>query len=82
MPLASQDMAAIAAWVQASSPGKVRSPMGGWTQRGPYAVLLPVNPAVASHPDLSGLGPRSLPLYAPAVALSAPVLDPPPRLVL
>lgn len=27
------------------------------------------------HPDLSGLGPRSLPLYAPAVALSAPVLD-------
>lgn len=75
MPLASQDMAAIAAWVRASSPGKVRSPMGGWTHRGPYAVLWPVNPAVASYPDLSGLGPRSLLLYAPAVALSAPVLD-------
>lgn len=72
---AADDIGKLVAWIVASSPAKRPAPMHGFVQVPPYACLWPVNPAVASYPDLSGAGIRSMPLFCAPVALPAPVMD-------
>ncbi len=76
MSQAAQDIAAIVAWVENSSPAKFKGPMGhDWTMRGPWATMWPCDPDnAASYPDLSELGEQSLPLFCASVALSGAVL--------
>ena len=72
---AATDISRLVAWIAASSPAKRPAPMHGFVQVPPWACLWPVDPAAADYPDLSGLGERQLPLFVPAQALSAPVMD-------
>ena len=72
---AAEDISQLVAWLAASSPAKRPVPQYGFVQVPPYAVLWPVNPAVASYPDLSGAGIRSMPLFCASAALAAPVMD-------
>lgn len=74
MPQAAQDMAAIVAWVKASSPGKVRAPMGDdWVFPAPFAALVPVDPDAPAGPqvDLSELAEGGLVFLCPQGQLAA-----------
>ena len=75
MGQASEDMAAIRAWVQTSSPGKFRSPMDGdWMFPAPFAALLPIDPDAPAGPqvDLSELADGGLVFLVPTGQLAAP----------
>ena len=75
MGQASEDMAAIAAWVKASSPGKFRAPMDGdWVFPAPFAALLPIDPDTPAGPqvDLSELAEGGLVFLVPTGQLAAP----------
>ena len=75
MTQAAQDMAAIAAWVKASSPGKFRSPMDGdWVFPAPFAALLPIDSDAPAGPqvDLSDLADGGLLFLVPTGQLAAP----------
>lgn len=68
MAQAAQDMAAIAAWVKASSPGKFRATMNGdWVFPAPFAALLPIDPDTPAWPqvDLSELADGGLVSWCP-----------------
>ena len=75
MTQAAQDMAAIAAWVKASSPGKFRAPMDGdWVFPAPFAALLPIDPDAPAGPqvDLSELAEGGLVFLVPTGQLATP----------
>ncbi|MEM7724548.1 MAG: hypothetical protein AAF376_19590 [Pseudomonadota bacterium] len=75
MTQAAQDMAAIVAWVKASSPGKFRAPMDGdWVFPAPFATLLPIDPDAPAGPqvDLSELAEGGLVFLVPDGQLAAP----------
>lgn len=68
MAQAARDMAAIAAWVKASSPGKFRAPMeSDWVFPAPFAALLPIDPDAPAGPqqDLSELADGGLVFFVP-----------------
>ena len=65
---AAQDLAAIAAWVKASSPGKFRALMeSDWVFPAPFAALLPIDPDAPAGPqvDLSKLAEGGLVFLVP-----------------
>lgn len=75
MTQAAQDMAAIAAWVKASSPGKFRAPMeSDWVFPAPFAALLPIDPDAPAGPqvDLTELAEGGLVFLVPDGQLAAP----------
>ena len=75
MTQAAQDMAAIAAWVKASSPGKFRAPMeSDWVFPAPFAALLPIDPDTPAGPqvDLTELAEGGLVFLVPTGQLAAP----------
>lgn len=72
---ASRDMAAIAAWVEALSPARIRSPLGDWVWPAPFIALLPVDSDAAAGPpqvDLSDLAEGGLVFLCPQGQLAAP----------
>ncbi|MCB1363197.1 MAG: hypothetical protein KDK02_03700 [Rhodobacteraceae bacterium] len=72
---AEADMGAIRDWLDASSPARVRAPMGGdWIWPAPYAALLPVHANAPAGPqvDLSTLSDGGLVFLVPTGQLAAP----------
>jgi len=72
---AAADIGAIREWLDASSPARVRAPMGGdWIWPAPFAALLPIDPDTAAGPqvDLSDLAPGGLVFFVPTGQLAAP----------
>ena len=73
MTQAAQDIAAIAAWVKASSPGKFRAPLGDdFVFPAPFASMIGVDPASTAYADLSGLADGGLVFFVPTGQLAAP----------
>lgn len=75
---AAADIGAIRDWLDASSPARVRAPMGGdWIWPAPFAALLPVDPDAAAGPqlDLSDLSEGGMVFLCPQGQLSAPFAD-------
>lgn len=72
---AAADIGAIRDWLDASSPARVRAPMGGdWIWPAPFAALLSVDPEAPAGPqvDLSDLAPGGLVFFVPTGQLAAP----------
>ena len=74
MGQAAQDIAAVRAWVKASSPGRYLSPLGDWVFPAPFAALLPIDPDAPAGPqvDLSDLADGGLVFLVPTGQLAAP----------
>jgi len=78
MTPAQADIAAISAWISASSRMR-RTPLGkDRVLIGPFATLLPVEPSSTDWPDLSELAENGLALLVPTGQMPAPM--PKPRL--
>lgn len=75
MAQAAQDIAAVRAWVKASSPGRYLSLLGDWVCPPSFAALLPVDPDAPAGPqhDLSLLADGGLVFLCPQDQLAAPL---------
>jgi hypothetical protein len=71
---AQQRLAELATWIGRNSASR-RTPLGGRTSVGPWAVIVPADVAAAPEPDFD---PKSLPIFVPAEqaeGLALPAID-------